>query len=88
VPPVKVAKTTDTPADTGAGKAANEAAAPARKSKGSPAGQGDADPAPIVSKTKEPGAPKPTESRPARKPRKTAAKDTPGATKPRKDGDS
>jgi len=95
VPPVKEAKTTDTPAKTGAGEATNKAAAkkvaPAKKSKGSVAGQGDANPAPVTTKAKEPGAPEPTESRPARKPRKTAAKDTSGAAKPRKtrkDGDA
>ncbi len=46
-------------------------------------GQGAANPAPVVTSNAEPGAPEPTESRPARKPRATAAKDTPGATKPR-----
>ncbi|HTM94704.1 MAG TPA: hypothetical protein VL100_02645, partial [Croceibacterium sp.] len=86
-PPVNQANTTDTPAKTGAGEPANKEAAkkvaPAKKSKGSVAGQGDGDPAPITSKIAEPGAPEPTESRPARKPRSTAAKDTPGATKPK-----
>ncbi len=86
-PPVKQAKTTDTPAKTGAGEPANKAAAkkvaPAKKSKGPVAGQGDASPAPVTTEIKEPGAPKPTENRPARKPRKAAPKDTPGATKPK-----
>jgi NADH-quinone oxidoreductase subunit C len=60
-PPAKQAKTTDTPAKTGAGKAANKAAAK-KKTSGSPAQKKTA--------KKEPAAPKPTESRPARKPRK------------------
>lgn len=58
-----VPKTTDKPADTGAGKAANKAAA---KKVAKPA-------APKVTKTKEPGSPKPTSSRPARKPRTKSA---------------
>jgi NADH-quinone oxidoreductase subunit C len=91
-PPVKQAKTTDTPAKTGAGEPADKRAAkkvaPAKKAKGSVAGQGDANPAPVASKIEEPGAPKPTEDRPARKPRKAATKDTPRAAKPRKDGDT
>ena len=73
VPPVKEAKTTDTPAETGAGAPADKNAAkkvaPAKKSKGSPAGQGQGDPAPVTTGKKQPGAPKPTEDRPARKPR-------------------
>jgi NADH-quinone oxidoreductase subunit C len=60
-PPAKQAKTTDTPAKTGAGAAANKAAAK-KKTSGSPAQKKTA--------KKEPAAPKPTESRPARKPRK------------------
>ncbi|MGH6786227.1 MAG: NADH-quinone oxidoreductase subunit C [Novosphingobium sp.] len=61
-PPVAVPKTTDKPADTGAGIAAN-GEAKKKRSAGSPA----------QSRTKkvEPKAPAPTESRPARKPRKT-----------------
>jgi NADH-quinone oxidoreductase subunit C len=60
VSPAKQAKTTDSPAKTGAGKAANKVAAKKRTA-GSPAQKKVA--------TKEPGAPDPTESRPARKPR-------------------
>ncbi|MGC1269332.1 MAG: NADH-quinone oxidoreductase subunit C, partial [Croceibacterium sp.] len=56
---------TDGPADTGAGKAANKAAVK-RRSSGSPAQKATA--------TAEPGAPDPTESRPAKKPRAPAAK--------------
>lgn len=60
-PPVATPKTTESKADTGAGEKANKAAAK-RKSAGAPA----------VKKAKAagPGAPDPTESRPARKPRK------------------
>ena len=91
-----VPQTTDKPEDTGAGKAANKKAArkvaPARKSRGSVSGQGDANPAPIVTDIPEPGAPAGTESRPARAPRKKSERDTSRATKPRaskkKDGDS
>ncbi len=59
-PPVATPKTTDTPAQTGAGKATNKAAA-TRKSAGAPAVK--------TVKAKAPGAPDPTEARPARKPR-------------------
>ncbi|MEO6041194.1 MAG: NADH-quinone oxidoreductase subunit C [Croceibacterium sp.] len=59
-PPVADPKTTDKPADTGAGAKANEEAA---KKVAPPA------PAKKVTRKKAPGAPKPTESRPARKPR-------------------
>jgi len=57
-----VPKTTDKPADTGAGKAGNKAATKKVAAPG----------APKVTAAKEPGAPKPTSSRPARKPRKKA----------------
>lgn len=59
-PPVATPKTTDTPADTGAGKPADEAA-PKKVAK--------AKAAPKTTKKAEPKAPKPTEDRPARKPR-------------------
>lgn len=67
-PKADVPKTTDSPADTGAGKVANvEAALPVAKAEAAPKTTADA----------EPGAPDPTESRPARKPRsKGAAKPT------------
>ncbi len=66
-PKADVPKTTDGPADTGAGKAANvEAAKPVAKAKAAPKKTAKA----------EPGAPDPTESRPARKPRKAPAKPT------------
>lgn len=60
-PKVETPKTTDKPADTGAGEPANTVA----KDKVS-----DGAPAVKTTKAKEPKAPKPTENRPARKPRK------------------
>jgi NADH-quinone oxidoreductase subunit C len=81
--PVKQPKTTETPAQTGAGKATDKKAArrvaPAARNKGKSA-QGEGDPAPVTSAIAEPGAPEPTESRPARKPRKAPARDTKAAT--------
>jgi NADH-quinone oxidoreductase subunit C len=75
--PAKTPKTTDSPADTGAGKPADRKAAkkvaPSKKSSGTVAGQGTKNPAPVTTKRKAPGAPKPTEDRPARAPRKKAA---------------
>ena len=59
-PPVAEPKTTEKPSDTGAGAAANKAAAK-KVSNGAPAKKRTA--------KKEPGAPAPTEDRPARKPR-------------------
>lgn len=59
-PPVAQPKTTEKPSDTGAGAAANKAAAK-KVSNGGPAQKRTA--------KKEPGAPAPTENRPARKPR-------------------
>jgi NADH-quinone oxidoreductase subunit C len=87
-PDVDEVKPTDSAADTGAGartdaKAA-ERVAPGRVSSGSPAGQGEADPAPVSTGQDEPGAPEPTENRPARKARKATARDTKAATEPRK----
>jgi NADH-quinone oxidoreductase subunit C len=73
-PTVDKPKTTDTPAKTGAGAAANKAA-----TKKISAGAST----PKKTAVKEPTAPEPTESRPARKPRATATKDTFGATKPK-----
>ncbi|MET0586938.1 MAG: NADH-quinone oxidoreductase subunit C [Novosphingobium sp.] len=60
-PKVETPKTTEKPADTGAGEPANTVA----KDKVS-----DGAPAVKATKVKEPKAPKPTENRPARKPRK------------------
>ncbi|HEY7808029.1 MAG TPA: NADH-quinone oxidoreductase subunit C [Croceibacterium sp.] len=72
-PPAKTPKTTESPGESGAGKTADKKAArkvaPSKKSSGSIAGEGTKDPAPVATKRKAPGAPKPTSSRPARKPR-------------------
>ena len=63
-PKADVPKTTDKPADTGAGEPANaEAAKKVAKAKAAPKRTTKA----------EPGAPEPTESRPARKPRRKSA---------------
>jgi NADH-quinone oxidoreductase subunit C len=71
---VETPKTTDTPADTGAGEAANKAAkkkvSRSKATGGTIAGQGQGEPVPETTDKDEPGAPDPTESRPARKPRK------------------
>jgi NADH-quinone oxidoreductase subunit C len=68
---------TEKPGDTGAGKTAGKKAAkkvaPSKKSSGSAAGQGTMDPAPVTTRRKAPGAPKPTDNRPARAPRRKAA---------------
>jgi NADH-quinone oxidoreductase subunit C len=73
-PKVDVPKTTDKPADTGAGEPSNKAAekqvAPSATTGGTIAGQGQGEPTPVTTDKDEPGAPDPTESRPARKPRK------------------
>jgi len=64
-PKADVPKTTDKPADTGAGEKANKAAAkPVSKAKAAPK---------ATKKTKAESAPEPTESRPARKPRSRKA---------------
>ena len=77
-PPVATPKTTDKPADTGAGKPAEKQAAK-KKTAGSPAQKKAAPKAPA----KAPDAPAPTESRPARAPRKGKSPETAAATKPR-----
>jgi len=59
-PPVAEPKTTEKPADTGAGKKAGKKTAE-KKSVAAPAKK--------TTRKKEPGSPKPTSSRPARKPR-------------------
>ena len=63
---------------TDVGKKAAKRVAPAKA--GSKSAQGQGDPAPVTSATAEPGAPEPTENRPARNPRKTTARDTKPAT--------
>ncbi|MGV3510611.1 MAG: NADH-quinone oxidoreductase subunit C [Novosphingobium sp.] len=71
-PKMETPKTTDKPADTGAGEKANaEAAKPVAEAA-----------APAVTKTDEPAAPEPTEDRPAKKPRAKKVADTDGATEP------
>jgi NADH-quinone oxidoreductase subunit C len=76
-PKAETPKTTEKPSDTGAGEPANKAAKPGRaasKTAGKTiAGQGQGEPVPQPDKTPEPGAPAPTESRPARKPRSKKA---------------
>ena len=73
-PPVAEPKTTDQPAQTGAGKAANAEAA--KKTASNP-------PAMTVS-GKAPGAPDATESRPANKPRAARSIETGDAVKPKR----
>jgi len=76
-PKVDVPKTTEKPADTGAGEPANaEAAKKVAKAKAAPKKTAKA----------EPAAPEPTEARPARKPRAAKTADTAAATeaKPRR----
>lgn len=72
IPPVHEVKTTDSPKETGAGKAADkEAAKPSAK---------------MPSDKAAPDAPEPTEDRPARQPRKGKTADTKGATQPKEGG--
>ena len=90
-PPVDEVKTTDKKSETGAGEKTNDKAAekvaPAERSSGTAAGQGDANPAPVDTGEDEPDAPEPTENRPNRKPRKETARDTSGATEPDENGE-
>ncbi|TCJ37462.1 NADH-quinone oxidoreductase subunit C [Parafrankia sp. BMG5.11] len=85
-PQVDEPKVTPGPGISGAGEPtdskADDKVAPAAPI-GQVAGQGQGEPAPVVTSKPEPGAPDPTEDRPARKPRKAAAKDTAGATEPK-----
>jgi NADH-quinone oxidoreductase subunit C len=82
MPPVLEVKTTDKPQQTGAGEKtdakAAEKVAPGSSTGGVSPGQGE--PAPVVTAKDEPKAPDPTESRPARKPRKGKSPDTAAAT--------
>ena len=73
-PPVAEPKTTEKPADSGAGAAANEKAEERQS----------APPAKKATRKKDAGAPDPTESRPARAPRKGKSADTAAATEPKK----
>ncbi len=83
-PPVDVPKVTPEKGVSGAGEPTDSKAdnlvAPAKKSSGVPAGQGTADPDPVGTAVPQPGAPEPTEDRPARKPRKAPGRDKAGST--------
>jgi NADH-quinone oxidoreductase subunit C len=89
--PAKTPKTTEKPSDTGAGKTADRKAsrkvAPSKTSSGTVAGQGTKNPAPVKTSRKAPGAPKPTEDRPGRAPRKKPGRDTAPTTQTKKDAD-
>ena len=82
-PPVAQPKITEKVGQSGMGEPtdskANEKVAPASAG-GTVAGQGQGDPVPQPASIAAPGAPEPTESRPARAPRKGRGKDTSGAT--------
>jgi NADH-quinone oxidoreductase subunit C len=82
-PPVVEVKTTEKPEQTGAGEKADAKAAEhvARGAAGGTvAGQGEGEPVPEEAAIEEPGAPDPTEDRPAKKPRKGKSPDTKAAT--------
>ena len=81
-PPVDEPQTTAKPSDTGAG-AKTDAKAAEHVAKGT-GEDGEGEPVPADTDTAEPDAPEPTESRPARKPRKATARDTKPATEPKK----
>ena len=85
-PPVKEAKPTETPAQPGSGAKTDAKAKKkvARGSAGKTANPGSGEPVPEATAIDEPGAPEPTEDRPARAPRKTAGRDTKGAATPKK----
>jgi NADH-quinone oxidoreductase subunit C len=72
-PHARTPKTTDKPADTGAGKPAELAAKPGvtagETTGGTVSGQGQGEPVPKTTDVEAPHAPDPTEDRPARKPR-------------------
>ena len=82
VPPVAQPKTTESPAQTGAAAKTDAKAAKkvARGSAGKTANPGSGEPVPANSTTPAPEAPEPTESRPARAPRKGRSPGTPAAT--------
>jgi NADH-quinone oxidoreductase subunit C len=83
-----VPKATESPKQTGAGAKADKKAAkkvaPSKKSSGSVAEQGTKNPAPVITRREAPGAPKPTEDRPARAPRKKSGRDTAPTTSTKK----
>lgn len=84
-PPVAEPKVTEKVGESGAGEPtdskASEKVAPASTG-GTVAGQGQGDPVPVASTREAPGAPEPTESRPARKRRAPASATTPDAEAP------
>jgi NADH-quinone oxidoreductase subunit C len=85
--PARTKKTTDSPADTGAGAKTDAKAAEhvARGSSGGTvSGQGQGEPVPEDTAIPAPGAPEPTEDRPGEAPRKGKSPDTPAATEPQK----
>ena len=85
VPPVVEVKTTETLAQTGAGAKTDAKAEKkvARGSAGKTANPGSGEPVPEKTAIEEPGAPRPTEDRPAKKPRKGKSTDTAAATQPK-----
>lgn len=90
-PPVAEAKTTDTPAKTGAGAKADRKAAEhvaPGSSGGTVAGQGGGEPVPVKTGLDAPDAPEPTEDRADRPARRGKTTDTKSATEVDKDGDA
>ncbi len=77
--PARTPKTTDGPEETGAGRATDAKAAKkvARGSAGKTTNPGSGEPVPEATAIAEPGAPKPTEPRPTRKPRRKSAQGDP-----------
>ena len=87
--PASIPKTTDKPADTGGGEPADKVGAKlvaaGKTTGGTIAGQGEGEPVPKTTGKKAPGAPEPTEARPARKPRTKKAGNE-GGTGPAPEG--
>lgn len=84
-PPVAQAKTTEKPEQTGSGEKtdAKSKKKVARGSAAKTANPGSGEPVPEETAVDEPGAPRPTEDRPARAARKAKSPDTAGATQPK-----
>jgi NADH-quinone oxidoreductase subunit C len=89
-PHVDIPKTTDSPAETGAGPLtdlmATKKVSRSKSAGGTVSGQGQGEPVPKPTRKKAPAAPDPTEDRPSREPRAGKSKDTKDATqtKPRR----
>ena len=85
MPPVAEVKTTGKPEQTGAGRKTNEKAtqhvAPAGGTN-TVSSQGEVEPVPVATNIPDPGAPEPTEDRPARSPRVGGTQGTAPATEP------